>query len=343
MSLNDAINQEDEIRQNLKCEYILEMNNFKMRRKEKSALMFNCPFCNSGKGKKGTPGFAVILKTNRFYCHACESSGSVFDLIGELYDLTSWSDKKKKALELYTGRIDFAPSSTGIDIKQPTIEEKPSENYVKKYIDFMQILNRCPDAIAYLKNRGILPETATHFMLGYDDYTKRIVIPITSTYYLRRDITGNAECKYLDKGTGKANAIFNVKALKKATPGTIVFITEGAFDSMILYQMNELSIAINSVSMTNNIKRLLEREDIASKRFQFVVAMDNDADNENNPGEKASERLKQILTDKVYNFYKLQSKPNEDITDVYLNDREYLINQINQIKEQIMKGQKNNE
>ena len=237
MSLNDAINQEDEIRQNLKCEYILEMNNFKMRRKEKSALMFNCPFCNSGKGKKGTPGFAVILKTNRFYCHACESSGSVFDLIGELYDLTSWSDKKKKALELYTGRLDFAPSSTGIDIKQPTIEEKPSENYVKKYIDFMQILNRCPDAIAYLKNRGILPETATHFMLGYDDYTKRIVIPITSTYYLRRDITGNAECKYLDKGTGKANAIFNVKALKKATPGTIVFITEGAFDSMILYQM----------------------------------------------------------------------------------------------------------
>ena len=114
-----------------------------------------------------------------------------------------------------------------------------------------------PAAIAYLAERGISPETAVAYGLGFDPKADpagshrcrpRIIIPTNCFHYVARSIDPDAQpgCRTMNN-RGATPDIFNRQALY--APGNEpVFVTEGAFDALSIIEAGGSAIALNSVA-----------------------------------------------------------------------------------------------
>ena len=97
--------------------------------KSKGQNMYACPLCSSGTGKNHTGAFSINSKDSTHWkCFSCGKSGDIFDLIGEIENISKPVDQLKRAYELYGTNISQI-HKTHSKIKS-TIEKKRKFNLI---------------------------------------------------------------------------------------------------------------------------------------------------------------------------------------------------------------------
>lgn len=352
-----------EIRSRISCKDYLT--------KSQSGL-YCCPFCGSGTGAHGT-GALKLYSTNTWTCHSCKCSGDVIDLYqqatGADYNtaLSSLADEIGVTIDPYrpTAAADFAPAPKNDPVERPQSDfngrgnintppeaktpqngaETPTEppaDYTAYYRECRERLND-PAAMAYLQGRGISPETAAAYWIGYDpaadpanapgagaDAQKlhpcpRLIIPTSAAHYIARRIDGQAGFEKLNPKDSNP-AIFNQRVLY-AQDVQEVFVTEGAFDALSVIEAGAAAIALNSAANADALINQLEQRRTAAT---LILCLDNDE-----RGKKATETLKAglqrlnigFITANICAGYK---DPNEALT----GDKAAFVDAIEQARRQ---------
>ena len=294
-----------------------------------------CPICGNGEGSSGD-GITKNPKSrdgNGLKCFKCGFSGDIIDLyqqhtgadyntalqllaqeVGITIDAyrptaaDDFKDAQKQAAQEATERPQEAETQQG-RTNTPATGPRPQEGAQEatgKPADYTAYYKQCrerindPDALAYLSLRGISPETAAAYWLGYDPEwssptarsrgknppaSPRLIIPTSTGHYIARDTRQQLTDR--QKAFAKMNegspAIFNERALY-AQDAQEVFITEGAIDALSIIEAGSPAIAINSTSNAAALLQKLERKRTAAT---LILCLDND-----DAGKRAADELR---------------------------------------------------
>ena len=234
-----------------------------------------CPACHSGEGPRHTAAFKVF-DDSRWTCFSCRRAGDVFDLVGILNG-TEDRDEQLKAVSSWAGLE--AREGHVVAKRNPTTRPTaptPAPDYTagreaeRSFISASRSRISDPAAISYLKGRGITPELAESWNLGYDPASKRIIIPFPGAdwYHVDRDITGKSDHKYSKPQSAKVGPqpVWNEAAMDE--PAYI--IVEGPLDALAVQACGYPSIALCSTGGRKYV-------DVAKKHRGIAVLMlDND-------------------------------------------------------------------
>ena len=276
-----------------------------------------CPLCGNGTGKDGD-GMSIDPHGDgtQLHCFKCGFHGDIVDL----YQQENGCTPGEAFRALY--------DRFGIAIDAPETATEPRENAKGAIIhpvqgeategakmgaddapDFTAYYKACkermsdPAAQKYLTFRGISPETAARYWLGYDpaadpasapgamadEYKPhpcpRLIIPFNRSNYVGRRIDGGADYKKMNNKDAK-KSLFNPAALYNEA-GRPVFITEGALDALSVIEAGSEAVALNSASNTSLVIDALK-----AKRTQstLILCIDND-----DAGKKAAAALAEGL------------------------------------------------
>lgn len=249
-----------------------------------------CPICGHGKGGDGIRENPKAQNPHGLKCFNCGFSGDILDLIQQDKG-TDFNGALQYAAE--TLNFSLAPlRSMGAERSKPAqrANNTPAQKEPGKPAetpDFSEYYRQCrehinePRAAAYLQARGISPETAAAFYIGYDKGF--IIIPVSKTFYIARN-TDPEGMRYRNP-KGAAIDLFNTKALHDGTK--TVFITEGAFDALSITEAGAAAVALNSVNNANMLLKQLEKQGTDAT---LVLCLDND-----DAGQMAMPKLREGL------------------------------------------------
>lgn len=268
-----------------------------------------CPICGSGTHGRGSTGAVKYYQeTNTWHCHACGKGGDVIDV----YMAATGSDYNS-ALNTLAAQIGITidesrqPAQGGENSpqdarnreqdKQPDSSEKPAQEAAQRPANFISYYKICsnrlddPAAISYLQARGISPETARQYGIGYDpqadpatapgatgdEYkphpTPRIIIPCSASFYAARSIDPETPKKYKYMyPAGCSVHTFNVQAIYN---NDVVFITEGVIDALSFIKAGQAAIALNGKGQKKPLLQALQEE---PTQAAFIIVPDNDND-----------------------------------------------------------------
>lgn len=261
-----------------------------------------CPICQNGTGKDGD-GMVIDPHGDgtQLHCFKCGFHGDIVDL----YQKEHNCDAGAAFTALYDrfGIIIDAPEATRTATEPrkyewptntPAKAEKPAETPTEATEgkpDFTDYYKSCKEHItddaaqAYLSFRGISPETAARYWIGYDPATGFMIVPAATSFYIARNTDSAAKMRYKNPA-GVPIELFNKAALynEAARP---VFIVEGAIDALSIIEAGGEAVALNSTSNTRKLLKELE-----SKRTgnALILCLDND-----DAGRKASIELAEGL------------------------------------------------
>ena len=280
--------------------------------KSKGGKQYICPYCSSGAGRNGTGALTYYPDTHRFYCFACDTNnpGEGFsnpgqDILGALRIINGCTEQE--AFE-QAGLIidDYSPqratksaqsdfkTDKGVNTtpapeaaKTASQEFKEAKDLTAYYQMCMKNLKDYPEAISYLQGRGISPETAAAYWIGFDPWsdpaqknhpTARVIIPASRYHYVARAIDPNTPKAYKAMNPKDISPdIFNVKVLQDRST-KIIFVTEGSFDALSIIEVGAQAIALNSTSNARKLIDLLQKERTAAT---LVLCLDNDKAGQN--------------------------------------------------------------
>lgn len=187
-----------------------------------------------------------------------------------------------------------------------------------------------PAALEYLASRGISPETAARFAVGY---ISNFAVSPSETWEVITIPTGNPLRSYTvwkigegDRYRNRGSAqLFNAKAIEEANTRPL-FITEREIDALSIEEVGGCAVGLGSASNTALIEAVADQ--IHADRL-IVLALDNDK-----AGADAIDKLVKILTEKkkrfeVYNPY----GTNKDANAALTADREAFAKTINNIEQ----------
>lgn len=269
-----------------------------------------CPICQNGTGKDGD-GMSIDPHGDgtQLKCFKCGFYGDIVDLYQQehncdaaaafsaLYDrfgiIINQNDRVERPQSHET-----TPQRVNIPSAQENAAEGLTEATEGKP-DFTDYYKSCkahitdPKAQEYLAFRGISPETAAAYWIGYDPASGFMIIPAASSYYVARNTDRQSDFRYKNP-TGVSIELFNKKALYNdaARP---VFITEGAIDALSIIEAGGVAVALNS---TSNTRKLLEELKAKRTRNTLIIALDNDPEKKDESGReigKAGQRAAAAL------------------------------------------------
>jgi len=180
---------------------------------------------------------------------------------------------------------------------QPAKEEMGDRGEPNKPLGFR--LNGIDYQHPYLASRGVDPETAEYFGVGFfsgkGSMSGRIVIPIENeagelVAYAGRSIDGSEPKYKLPAGFKKSQVVYNLaRALEDDSTGAVVLV-EGFFDCIKVVQAEHVCVALMGCSLSD------EQEAQLVARFrQVVVMLDGD-----DAGRKAAAEIAGRLVRKAW-------------------------------------------
>lgn len=238
----------------------------------------------------GTDAFHVNTEKNAFQCFSCQAKGNVLDFVAAM-EKCSVRDAGLKLQEWFgiaDGRLTQAsrPTLPTVGAQQTATdttpelarEGKPGESVKNKALGFE--LRGIDNGHAYLAGRGISPETAEYFGVGYfggkGSMAGRVVIPIHNqagelVAYAGRSVD-DSEPKYkLPAGFHKGQELYNLHRASGAGERGLI-VVEGYFDAMRVHQAGyPFVVALMGCSMSEDQERLL-----VTHADQVVIMLDGD-------------------------------------------------------------------
>ena len=301
-----------------------------------------CPNCGNGTGEDGTGLIPFWYNGALIYkCHVCGKTFDNFDLIAEHFHLDIKKDFPKVLAEgatLLGGAANLPVASVPIPVKKKT-EEIPQDipqDFSVFIEDVFINIGNLPESA----RRGFLLKTLEHFTCGFAPswrhpkspnapLSARLIIPTSKFHYLARAISPDVPKKYAKQHAG-SKEIFNIDAL---TPNSVVFIVEGEFDCMSIWQVSDGKIPAIAVSGCSNYKLLLDWLDKNPDcNIKFIVMFDNDSSSDN-PGQTNAKKFVDELNMRGFPAVNklLSDKTDFDANDWLQQDEQALAQRISEL------------
>ena len=224
------------------------------------------------------------------------------------------------------GKANTLPAENASTEAQKAPQEVQYMQEVQK--DYTEYFRECkarlsdPAAADYLAFRGISPEVAHRFWLGFDPkwrspaaiergknppYSPRLIIPTSTSSYIARDIRPDVD--YAKMKEGEVH-LFNTRDLYNADDRP-VFITEGEIDAISVIEAGGLATALGS---TTNWKSLVDLLRDKRTNNTLILCLDND-----DSGRAATKELAATLQGLNISFIRADiaagyNDPNEALT-----------------------------
>lgn len=271
--------------------------------------MYACPApqCDSGHRSGGDTAF-MIYPNFRCICRSChkfnENGKEGQDTLGALEII--WNCGEREALEragfhaedYFPGKATAAPITPASTAQAKKEAPEKETDHTADFMAWAKNIEQAP-ALEYLSYRGISPDTAQRFKLGFCQDWKhpkaqnappspRLIIPTSRTSYLARDIRKEVPKEadqFKKQKVGKVHT-FNAAALY-AKDGRACFVTEGEIDALSIEEVGAHACAIGSTSRTGAFAEELKAKPTGN---MILIALDNDE-----PGQAAAEELKKKL------------------------------------------------
>jgi len=227
-----------------------------------------CPFHD-----EKTPSFTYFPDSKTFHCFGCGTGGTVIDYvmakesIKEPYEVIEFmADKYEIQLEGF--------DKEAIKRKKETVKKNRSQAAVH----FRNIMK----AESFLFDRGFTKDIITQFGIGYNVEQHAITIPYIDTY---GNVVGETyrnldddKPKYVNSKESevfnKSELLFGLDKARKHIKDK-VFISEGYFDAMAIYQMGyKSSVAFCGSYITDGQATLLSK--YIQKNTKIYLIPDND-------------------------------------------------------------------
>lgn len=269
-----------------------------------------CPSCRSGTGPNRTPAFTINPPDGtRWYCFSCGRGGDVFDLAGAVNQTDDRSEQLRTVCEwagIETGSKPAPSARARVDGARKRPEDSkadPAEGQRRNaaYVEECRKRIHDPEAVSYLRSRGVSEDEAEALGLGYDPDSKspwqradgswrrggRIVIPWKGSgyYHIDRAMDDEAKgAKYCKPPAGEVGPqpLYNPDALKEGS----FFVVEGALDAVAVELCGFEAVALGGTGSRSAV------EAIAARKPQGVAIVMTDADD---AGRRADKSLMDAL------------------------------------------------
>ena len=284
------------------------LNRFAIVRLNGENLQSNCPFHKGGQERK--PSFGVNGEIDRCHCFSCSWSGTIEEMISELYGYQDegkfgkrWLVKRFNTVEIETrpnilenfgGRKNVRNSIRCDNITNGTISNFITEEELDKYRYIHP----------YMSERGLTDEIIERFDIGYDRERKEITFPV-------RDIEGrcvfiagrSTERKFFSLPKGMDKPIYQgyrfVTGKYRAA-----YITESFLNCLTCWKYDKPAMAMIG---TGNRKQYEILNKLPVR--EYILAFDPD-----DAGRKATERFRKNVHGKI--IKELVYPDNRDINDL---------------------------
>lgn len=289
------------------------VDRFHIFRNNGDNVQTNCPFHKNGQERK--PSFGVNGEIDKCHCFACGWSGTIEEMISELYGYQDegkfgkrWLIKRFNTVEIET-RKNIMEGFHGrtIDIynhnRSNNICDSEYNRDCDRYIGELE-LDKYRYIHPYMYERGLTDEIIERFDIGYDREQKEITFPV-------RDIEGrcvfvagrSTERKFFRLPKGMDKPIYQGYRFVDGSY-KVAYITESFLNCLTCWKYDKPAMAMIG---TGNQKQyeILNKLPIR----EYILAFDPDE-----AGRKATERFRKNVHGKI--IKELVYPDNRDINDL---------------------------
>lgn len=301
------------------------VDRFHIFRNNGENVQTNCPFHKNGQERK--PSFGVNGEIDKCHCFACGWSGTIEEMISELYGYQDdgkygkrWLIKRFNTIEIETRKNimeDFKNDNNTLCSSLYNRSDKRSDRILCGKTRQVRLSNETEQKEIteeeldkyryihpYMYERGLTDEIIERFDIGYDRGRKEITFPV-------RDIEGrcvfiagrSTERKFFRLPKGSDKPIYQGDRFTSGVYRT-AYITESFLNCLTCWKYNKPAMAMIG---TGNKKQyeLLNKLPVR----EYILAFDPD-----NAGRKATERFKKNVHGKI--IKELVYADNRDINDL---------------------------
>lgn len=280
-------------------------------------LMVTCPYHKDGRESSPSCGILLhdrasakkIYPAGTVHCFTCGSTHTLQEMISFVY---GHDDKGVFGTEWLLDNFQIL-NTADIDFTFEYEEVKVHEEEYKCFKQFHP----------YFAQRGILPEVAEAFDLGYDEFYDSVVLPLFSKdgkciMLIRRSVK---EKEYRNSyGGDKTSTLYGLSMVYRKLPQLVnspyLFIVEGAFDAIRLWQMGFPAVAIMQAGISETQMDLIKRTPFQ----KIVIATDADK-----PGRDIALKLKYKLRKDKQIFYLKYPSNRKDVGEMTDDEIENMI------------------
>lgn len=284
------------------------VDRFHQFRRNGDNIQTSCPFHKNGQERK--PSFGVNGEIDRCHCFACGWSGTIEEMVSELYGYQDegkfgkrWLIKRFNTIEIETRpniMEEFNGSYNNICNKlRNNKSNMDNTRYIRE-----QELDKYRYIHPYMYSRGLTDEIIERFDIGYDRELKEITFPV-------RDIEGrcvfvagrSVERKFFRLPQGLNKPIYQGYRFTSGVYRT-AYITESFLNCLTCWKYDKPAMAMIG---TGNRKQYEILNKLPVR--EYILAFDPDE-----AGRKATERFRKNVHGKI--IKELVYPDNRDINDL---------------------------
>ena len=298
------------------------LNRFAVVRLNGENLQSNCPFHKGGQERK--PSFGVNGEIDKCHCFSCSWSGTIEEMISELYGYQDEGKFGKRWLikRFNTVEIETRPNiMDGFNARNNRLNDRNInrlDNLNNNPVDNTYISDEELDKYRYIHpymyERKMDDRVIEIFDVGYDKETECLTFPI-------RDKNGN--CLFIARRSVKKKFFSYPQGVEKPVYGLYelyqldefpkeIYICESMIDAITIWtHHNKYAIALNGLGNDLQFSQLN-----SMPNRTFILATDNDSS-----GTKARIRIKKYISNKI--IKEILLPPNrKDINECTYNEFE---------------------
>lgn len=294
------------------------IDRFHIFRPNGSNIQTNCPFHKQGQERK--PSFGVNGEKDKCHCFACGWSGSIEEMVSELFGYNdagkfgkNWLVKRFNSVEIETrpnilegfnvrNNISIRNNNAINGFKQHIQGDKSSESQFGEITE--EELDKYRYIHPYMYERGLTDEIIERFDIGYDRERKEITFPV-------RDIGGR--CVFI-AGRSVKSKFFRIPKEKdkpvyqgyRFMSGNYkeAYITESFLNCLTCWKYGKPAMALIGTGNEKQYK-ILEKLPVRT----YILALDPDE-----AGRKGTERFRKNVHGKI--IKELVYTDERDINDL---------------------------
>lgn len=298
------------------------VDRFHIFRNNGDNVQTNCPFHKNGQERK--PSFGVNGEIDKCHCFACGWSGTIEEMVSELFGYVDdgkfgkrWLIKKFNSIEIETRpniMEGFNERNNRLNDRNINRLDNLNNNPVDNTYISDEELDKYRYIHPYMYERKMDDRVIEIFDVGYDKETECITFPI-------RDKNGN--CLFIARRSVNTKFFSYPQGVEKPLYGLYelyqldefpkeIYICESMIDAITIWtHCDKYAVALNGLG---NDLQFSQLNDMPNRTF--ILATDNDS-----AGIKARIRLKKYITNKIIKEIILPSN-RKDINECTYNEFE---------------------
>ena len=290
------------------------VDRFHQFRRNGDNIQTSCPFHKNGQERK--PSFGVNGEIDKCHCFACGWSGTIEEMISELYGYQDegkfgkrWLIKRFNTVEIETRpnileNFGGRKNGNSVSLHRNSITDCNNKSGENNTFITEEELDKYRYIHPYMYSRGLTDEIIERFDIGYDRERKEITFPV-------RDIEGrcvfiagrSTERKFFRLPKGMDKPIYCSHLFRYGTY-TRAYITESFLNCLTCWKYDKPAMALIG---TGNRKQYEILNKLPVR--EYILAFDPDE-----AGRKATERFRKNVHGKI--IKELVYPDNRDINDL---------------------------